>query len=44
MNDIKDPMTKRKRLIERRDHIGDQVRELLDRQYIIQCEIDALTR
>lgn len=43
MNGIQDPAMKRKKLIERRDHIDDQINELRDRQYLIQNEIDAIT-
>jgi hypothetical protein len=42
MNDIRDPAIKRNQLIKRRDHINEQINELRDRQYLIQCEIDVI--
>lgn len=39
LNDIKDPLLKRNKLIARKHHIDTQIKELQDRQYIIITEI-----
>lgn len=42
LNDTKDPQARLRKLVERRQHIKDQIAELEDRKHIIQCEIAAI--
>jgi len=42
MNGIKDPIIRKRKLIERQEHIDNQIRELEDKKWLISHEINLI--